>query len=232
MIYQSSRPAYQTIKRKIINGDLPFGAPITVKTLEVEIGFSAIPIREALIALAAEDLIDFFPGRGFFNKRLEAQSLVLRLDLLQHLLLASAIALPGSRRRILRKRLLRDATRLLSVSESVFENVSLLTDIFDTYFVHPTAIFTRTAIAQCARYLLIDEQRHEADGNLAKAAFSYLWQASSLQPVTLAEELAAFFDARKVRIDETIEAAKQRDLLGNPSMFSSAAFDAATTKTT
>ena len=232
MIYQSSRPAYQALKRKIIDGDMPFGAPITVKRLEAEIGFSAIPIREALIALAAEDLIDFFPGRGFFNKRLEVEGLVLRLDLLQHLLLACATALPNSRRPILRRRLFQDASKLRSVSESAFEYVSLMSDIFDTYFAHPIAILTRTAIAQCARYLLIDEQRHEADGSLAKAAFSYLWQASSSGPVSVAEGLKAFFDVRKVRIDETIEAAKQRDLLSGPSIFSSAAFDSATTRTT
>lgn len=214
MIYQSSRPAYQALKRKIVDGELPFGAPISVKALEAEVGFSAIPIREALIALAAEDLIDFLPGRGFFNKRLEAESVTQRLDFLQNLMLASAATLPSGLKSILRKRLLQDRLKLSGASESVFERVSLMTEIFDTYFAHPTAIFTRTAIAQCARYLVIDEQKHEPEGRLGKAAFSYLWLASSSQTGPLVEELADFFDVRKKRVGDTIKAAKERELLG------------------
>ncbi|WP_170973446.1 GntR family transcriptional regulator [Rhizobium sp. FKY42] len=225
MIYQTSRPAYQALKRKLVEGELPFGAPITVKVLESELGFSAIPIREALIALAAEDLIDFYPGRGFFNKRLDAESIAMRLEFLQNLLLASAATLPHGRKNLLRKRLLLDGVRLREPPHSIFENVTLITDILDTYFAHPTAIFTRTAIAQCARYLVIDEQKHEPEGIIGEAAFSYLWLVSSRRPVPLTEKLGSFFEVRRKRLADTIEAAKERDLLaGRPMVFSGAAF--------
>ncbi|MBY3027439.1 GntR family transcriptional regulator [Rhizobium leguminosarum] len=225
MIYQTSRPAYHALKRKIVDGEFPFGAPITVKALESEFEFSAIPIREALIALAAEDLIDFYPGRGFFNKRLDAESIAMRLEVLQNLLLASAATLPDGRKNLVRKRLLDDGIRLREPANSIFESVRLITDILDTYFVHPTAIFTRTAIAQCARYLTIDEQKHDPEGEIGKAAFSYLWLASSRQPVPLTEKLGRFFDIRKQRIVDTIQAVKERDLLaGHPMVFSGASF--------
>ncbi|NKN09754.1 GntR family transcriptional regulator [Rhizobium laguerreae] len=225
LIHQTSRPAYQALKRKIVDGELPFGAPITVKALESELGFSAIPIREALIALAAEDLIDFYPGRGFFNKRLDAESIALRLEFLQNLLLASAATLPHGRKNLVRKRLLDDGIRLREPANSVFESVKLITDIIDTYFPHPTAIFTRTAIAQCARYLVIDGEKHGPEGEIGKAAFSYLWLASSRQPVPLTERLQMFFEVRKQRMADTIQAVKERDLLaGHPMVFSGATF--------
>ncbi|WP_372353096.1 GntR family transcriptional regulator [Pararhizobium sp. BT-229] len=53
LIHPPYRPAYQALKRKIVNGNLPSGEPIVVKSLEHELGFSAIPIREALIALGS-----------------------------------------------------------------------------------------------------------------------------------------------------------------------------------
>ncbi|WP_315766254.1 GntR family transcriptional regulator [Bradyrhizobium sp. SZCCHNS2005] len=213
MIHQSSRPTYQALKRKILDGDLPFGEPITVKALESEIGFSAIPIREALIALSAEDLIDFFPGRGFFTKHLEAEGMSQRLDLLHNLLEISVRTLPDGRQAALRRHLRTDSENLRHMRGTLYDNVALLTDIFDTYFLPPTAILARNSITQCARFLAFDFKLHQTRATLGRIAFSYLWLASTDQRRRLHRELAAFFNVRKARIPRTIRAMNDRFLI-------------------
>ncbi|WP_064697140.1 GntR family transcriptional regulator [Rhizobium aegyptiacum] len=230
MIYQSNRPAYQALKRKIVEGDIPFGAPISVKSLEAEISSSAIPIREALIALAAEDVIDCYPGKGFFNKRLDVESVTLRLEFLENLMLASAATFPDTRRSVLRKRLNQDGLRSRATADQIFDNVTMVSEIFDTYFAHPTAIFTRAAIAQCARYLLLDEQLAGGDGRrLWKSVCTYFWLASGQSAHKLNAEINAFFEIRKRRVPEIIEELKEHEMLHASSMFSSAVLDATIT---
>lgn len=53
----ASHKAYEVIRDKILNGDLPSGTKIVEKTLAAELGYSRTPIRESLKQLEYEGLI-------------------------------------------------------------------------------------------------------------------------------------------------------------------------------
>ncbi|MFJ8066022.1 GntR family transcriptional regulator [Psychrobacillus sp. NPDC096426] len=53
----ASKQAYEMIRDRILNGDLPGGAKIVEEKLAVDLGFSRTPIREALRQLSHEGLI-------------------------------------------------------------------------------------------------------------------------------------------------------------------------------
>ncbi len=61
-----SQKAYQQIKEKIISLILRPGAQIDEGALEMDLSIGRTPIREALFRLAAEDLLEVVPNRGFF----------------------------------------------------------------------------------------------------------------------------------------------------------------------
>ena len=58
--------AYQTIRGKIISLDFKPGEPLSDKLLAEELGVSRTPVREALIMLAASNMVLLKPQRGTF----------------------------------------------------------------------------------------------------------------------------------------------------------------------
>ncbi|HEY1176094.1 MAG TPA: GntR family transcriptional regulator, partial [Phytomonospora sp.] len=63
------RPLRDQIKREVLGrlrrGDFPAGQNINEGRLAGELGVSRTPLREALIALEIEGLIESQPGKGF-----------------------------------------------------------------------------------------------------------------------------------------------------------------------
>ena len=57
--------AYLELARKIIDGHLPAGTPLTEEQLAKEFAISRTPVREALRRLAEEGLVEPLPSRGF-----------------------------------------------------------------------------------------------------------------------------------------------------------------------
>jgi DNA-binding GntR family transcriptional regulator len=53
------------IREKIIAGDYSPGAPLLQDSIAAEFGVSKIPVREALVQLRSEGLVDIFAHRGF-----------------------------------------------------------------------------------------------------------------------------------------------------------------------
>ena len=53
------------IRDKILTGAYPPGAPLLQDAIAAEFGVSKIPVREALVQLRAEGLVDVFAHRGF-----------------------------------------------------------------------------------------------------------------------------------------------------------------------
>jgi DNA-binding GntR family transcriptional regulator len=53
------------IREKILAGDYAPGAPLLQDSIAAEFGVSKIPIREALVQLKSEGLVDIFAHRGF-----------------------------------------------------------------------------------------------------------------------------------------------------------------------
>ncbi len=58
--------AADTIRARIIGGELPLGAPLSENQLASELGVSKTPIREALLQLKVEGLVSIQPQRGSF----------------------------------------------------------------------------------------------------------------------------------------------------------------------
>ena len=60
----ASERAYEHIKQGILSGALPGGTFITEGTLAEEIGISRTPVREALLRLQVEDMVELYPKKG------------------------------------------------------------------------------------------------------------------------------------------------------------------------
>lgn len=56
--------ATDSIRRRVVDGDLAPGARLVEETLAAELGISRLPVREALRTLAAEGLVRLVPRRG------------------------------------------------------------------------------------------------------------------------------------------------------------------------
>lgn len=63
------------IKAMIVSGDLAFGQHLTERRLSEQFGVSKTPIREALLTLATEGLIEIHPRRGTFVFSLSARDI-------------------------------------------------------------------------------------------------------------------------------------------------------------
>jgi DNA-binding GntR family transcriptional regulator len=60
------------IREKIVNGAYPPGSPLLQDVIAAEFGVSKIPVREALVQLRAEGLVDVFAHRGYQVRPLSA----------------------------------------------------------------------------------------------------------------------------------------------------------------
>lgn len=65
------RSAYQAVRRRIIELDLEPGAALSENELAEQLGLSRTPVREALILLADEGLVQVFPKIGSFVSRVD-----------------------------------------------------------------------------------------------------------------------------------------------------------------
>lgn len=77
--------AYSAIKEKILSWELKPGDKVSEQDLSNTLGVSRTPVREALIRLASERLVDIRPQRGTFISRIStkefAQERFIRLNL-------------------------------------------------------------------------------------------------------------------------------------------------------
>lgn len=62
---------HEQLRRRIISGELPPGAPLSENDLAAELSVSRTPVRESLILLADEDLVQVFPQLGSFVSRVD-----------------------------------------------------------------------------------------------------------------------------------------------------------------
>ena len=69
----SNRQAvYASLRRRILRLDLPPGAALSEKDLAGALGVSRTPVRESLILLSEEGLVQVFPKLGTFVARIDA----------------------------------------------------------------------------------------------------------------------------------------------------------------
>jgi DNA-binding GntR family transcriptional regulator len=58
--------AHDSIRQLIVGGELPMGAQLSESSLAAQLGISKTPVREALLRLRVDGLIDIQPQRGTF----------------------------------------------------------------------------------------------------------------------------------------------------------------------
>ena len=66
---------YRQLKRMAVSFELRPGDRINEASVARQLGASRTPLREALNRLAAENLVEFRPGAGFFCRELDAKSI-------------------------------------------------------------------------------------------------------------------------------------------------------------
>src|SRR5712671_1320379 len=81
---------YEALKAEVVNYRFRPGEQIRIAELADHLRVSSTPVREALIRLEAEGLLDVAPRRGFFAKTLDLNEMI---DLVQYqfFLLKSAV---------------------------------------------------------------------------------------------------------------------------------------------
>ncbi len=68
-----SGQVYEAVKTRLLDGEYPAGARISVETIRNEFGVSKQPVMEALRLLAAEGLVEILPQIGCVVKRYSMQ---------------------------------------------------------------------------------------------------------------------------------------------------------------
>jgi DNA-binding GntR family transcriptional regulator len=63
---------YEQVRKRILTGDIPPGAPLRQDTIAEELGVSKIPLREALGRLEQDGLISSYPNRGYIVRPMSA----------------------------------------------------------------------------------------------------------------------------------------------------------------
>jgi len=67
----SRRVVYEALRRKVLTLELPPGASLSENELAAALGVSRTPVRESLILLADEGLVQVFPQVGTFVSRVD-----------------------------------------------------------------------------------------------------------------------------------------------------------------
>ncbi len=81
-----------TIRQRIIDGLLPLGSALSEVALAAELGVSKTPVREALLRLSKDGLVEILPQRGTYVFRLDARQ-VRALTVMRELLERKALAM-------------------------------------------------------------------------------------------------------------------------------------------
>jgi DNA-binding GntR family transcriptional regulator len=80
------------LRARIVDGRLRLGAALSENALATELGLSKTPVREALLQLKLERLVDVLPQRGTYVFRLAADQVVLISELREILEIAAVAA--------------------------------------------------------------------------------------------------------------------------------------------
>ena len=67
------RTVYETLRRRLLTLELPPGTALSENELAAALGVSRTPVRESLILLAEEGLVEIYPQVGSFVSRVDAQ---------------------------------------------------------------------------------------------------------------------------------------------------------------
>lgn len=89
------RAVYETLRRKVLTMELPPGSALSENELAASLGVSRTPVRESLILLSEEGLVQVFPQVGSFVSRVDPQKVADAQFLREAVELASLEDLPA-----------------------------------------------------------------------------------------------------------------------------------------
>ena len=119
--------AYDLLKEKIITLELRPGEPLDEKRIERQFGIGRTPLREAVLKLEADGLIDFFPGKGSYVKQITLKGVK---DFLQALLAMERSAVQLTILNITPEQI----AEIRSVNEQINESIRKEDPLNVTYF--------------------------------------------------------------------------------------------------
>jgi len=70
------RLVYELLRSRVVSLELPPGTPLSENDLAAELGVSRTPVRESLILLGEEGLVDVYPQLGTFVSRIRERDVV------------------------------------------------------------------------------------------------------------------------------------------------------------
>jgi DNA-binding GntR family transcriptional regulator len=91
----SRRTVYETLRRRVLTLELPPGCALSENELAAQLGVSRTPVRESLILLAEEGLVQVFPQVGSFVSRVDPERVADAQFLREAVELASLEDLPA-----------------------------------------------------------------------------------------------------------------------------------------
>ena len=89
------RVVYETLRKRILTLELPPGAALSENELAAVLGVSRTPVRESLILLTEEGLVQVFPQVGSFVSRVDANKVADAQFIRESIELASLEAIPA-----------------------------------------------------------------------------------------------------------------------------------------
>ena len=95
----------QELRTRILDGRLRLGESLSENTIAADLGISKTPVREALLRLKMDRLVDVLPQRGSYVFRLSAQEVGMVSELREVLEVAAAAAAMKRERREMADRL-------------------------------------------------------------------------------------------------------------------------------
>ncbi|MBW5801059.1 FCD domain-containing protein [Halomonas elongata] len=126
------------IRHRILNGEFPGGTQLRQDALAADYDVSRIPVREALLTLEAEGLVEFYPHRGAFTTELSVAKIRELFDLrvlLESHLLRHAIPL-------MTESALHKAERILLEYDAALDSGSQIDNWSDYNFAFHEALYS------------------------------------------------------------------------------------------
>jgi DNA-binding GntR family transcriptional regulator len=165
---QLNEKAYQRIREMIISLRLAPGSHVDERALKDELSIGRTPVRDSLLRLAAENLLESIPGRGFFVKPINLDDVK---ALFESLMILERAAILLAARRVDREQL--DKMKKIyhqhatATQERDYLRVTLLNSQFHKVIYEATHnVFLQTALngiqdqAQRVAYLTYTKEAH------------------------------------------------------------------------
>ncbi|WP_404406889.1 GntR family transcriptional regulator [Pelagibacterium halotolerans] len=210
MVPETTGSLTERLRRDLVNGRYQRGLPIEISKLELTYGVSAIPIREALISLAAEGLVEHLPRRGFRTASLDFLHVKNTLDYLELMLIDAAYYLAGNdlrREKVLaslKKHFPLTADQMLSTT--AYDVANRLCRVFQETGRQPhTAYLTRSAygVADIIWY----ETRHGGEiETFHRSVRNYFGAIIKRLPELSEAGVKQSFDRMRERLSDTLNA--------------------------